>query len=90
MNALAPQFLPEEGNRMLPKRQPFRPVVLHDLPALGHGRELDLRFIAFRPDLAVPLIGCCKEGKGFIRKASDRPESIAPTDLDRSVGIRVR
>ena len=49
---------------MLPKRQPFRPVVLHDLTSLGHWREVDLRFIAFRPDLAVPLIGRRKEGQG--------------------------
>jgi hypothetical protein len=47
-------------------------------------------FIALRTDLAVPLIGCCKEREGLIRKTSDCPESIASTDPDRSVGIRVR
>ena len=74
---------------MLPKRQPFRPVVLHDLPALGHGRQRDGRPLGLGADHTVAFVSRCEQWHHFVRQALNRPERVTPVDAKRAEGVPI-
>ena len=84
------EILPEEGDRMPAQRETLGSIIFHNLPALGHGRQTNVRLDGFRSEVPVAFVSRGEKRQRYVAEALDLPQRVAAVQSDGTEGIGFR